>query len=119
MYRQFADLVRAAHRAGIIAVFTTYAVVGANRPEGWRVNPLSNGYIGNEGCGFAWVVVKGNSKFGRWAKKYCGWGPRSGPANYFVCLFGQSERRKRTYADAFAGVLRNAGIEARAESQSD
>jgi len=118
-HRRFAALVEAAHREGLIRVFTRFALVDAERPEGWRVNPLSNGSIGGEVCGFAWIVVKGNTRFGRWAKKHCGWGEKGGPAINFVALFGQSQRRKETYAIAYAEVLRNAGIEAEVVSRID
>jgi hypothetical protein len=72
------------------------------------------------GCGFAWVIVNGNSAFGRWVKNHRGWerGYASG-----MCLsirdYNPSENHKIAYARAFAAALREAGINARAESRSD
>jgi hypothetical protein len=86
-----------------------------------RANPLDdnspivqqwdNGGQGFEPCGFAWVVMPGNSGFGRWivkqgyASKHYGGGV--GP---WVSEFGQSHERKVAYAQAYADVVNESGI---------
>lgn len=70
-------------------------------------------------CGFAWVIVKpGTSSFARYLKKI-GYTRDSyyGGINVWVRGYGQSYERKRAYAAAFAGVLRDAGINAYAMSR--
>jgi hypothetical protein len=78
-------------------------------------------YFVSEGlCGFAWVSFKGNTAFGRWAKK-TGKATKAygGGLQIWVSSYGQSVTRKEAYAQAFATVLRDAGIEAYAGSRLD
>jgi hypothetical protein len=78
-------------------------------------------YFMSEGlCGFAWVTFKGNTGFGRWAKKTGKAKPAYG-GGLRVSVFGynQSVTRKEAYAQAFAAVLREAGVTAYAESRLD
>lgn len=71
-------------------------------------------------CGFAWIKFKGNTAFGRWAKKEGYARPAyGGGLQIRVAGFGQSIARKEAYAHAFAQVLRAAGIEAYADSRLD
>lgn len=71
-------------------------------------------------CGFAWVHIKGNTAFGRWAKQ-------QGHArkNYYGGLdisirgYGQSMEKKEAHARAAAEVLKRHGIEAYAQSRMD
>lgn len=71
-------------------------------------------------CGFAWLNVPGNSKFGRWLKKnnlarpdyptgLCVW----------ISAYDQSHDRKQAHAYAMAQVLRAAGIECVSRSRLD
>ena len=81
-------------------------------------------------CGFAWIVVKGNSSFGRWATKQTEktesgyvrelWSKHypSGLCHY-VWEFNQSVTRKKAYARACAAVLNEYGIDAYAGSRLD
>lgn len=71
-------------------------------------------------CGFAWVTVKGNTAFGKWAKKNDLARPDypSGLA-FWVHEFNQSVARKEAYAGAFAKVLRENGIVAYSHSRLD
>ncbi len=68
-------------------------------------------YVADGVCGFAWIWFKGNTKFGRWAKKNGlakSWYP-TGLA-IWVSEFGQSYERKMAYAREFAKVLNEYGI---------
>ena len=78
-------------------------------------------YFVSEGlCGFAWVSFKGNTGFGRWAKKAGKAKPAyGGGLRVSVFGYGQSVTRKEAYAHAFAAVLRDNGVEAYAESRLD
>lgn len=72
-------------------------------------------------CGFAWVNVRpGNSSFARWLKanKRASKGYYGG-LELWVSQYGQSMTRKESYARAFANVLRDAGVDAYAESRMD
>jgi len=71
-------------------------------------------------CGFAWIAFAGNTAFGRWAKKQglAGSHYPSGSC-IWVSEFGQSVERKSAFADAYAQVLRNAGIDAYSGSRLD
>jgi len=71
-------------------------------------------------CGFAWVKFKGNTAFGRWAKKNGKARPAyGGGLQVWVSGYQQSMQRKAAYAQAFAGVLNEAGVTAYAESRMD
>ncbi len=71
-------------------------------------------------CGFAWVHIKGNTAFGRWAKK-----TQKARSSYYGGLdiwcseFGQSMEQKEAWARAFAKVLGSHGIEAYSTSRMD
>lgn len=73
-------------------------------------------------CGFAWIKVRpGNGSFARWLKRA---GKVRGAAYHggvdiWVGQFNQSATRKEAYASAFAAVLREAGIQAYADSRLD
>lgn len=72
-------------------------------------------------CGFAWVVVSpATTRFAKRLKTRHGWRKhwRSG-VSYWVSLFDQSYERKKAYAEAFARVLREAGVQAVAGSRLD
>ena len=71
-------------------------------------------------CGFAWVVIKGNTAFARWAKSM-GLTRPAYPKGLQIRIgeYGQSMTKKEAHARAMAKVLRDAGIDARAESRMD
>jgi hypothetical protein len=71
-------------------------------------------------CGFAWVNFKGNTPFGRWAKK-AGKARPQYPTGLCVWVreFGQSMERKEAYAHAFAKVLTEFGVPAYADCRMD
>jgi hypothetical protein len=111
-----AQLFAAAHAAGMAAgnaaVPTPMTVV--DTISGHVYLPVAAGV-----CGFAWINVPGNSAFGRYAKKR-GYskGYPSG-INIWVREFGQSYERKMAYAQAFAAVLKEAGVKAYASGRLD
>lgn len=95
---------------------------------GNKINPtpmtvMGNGkeyFVADGVCGFAQICIKGNTKFGRWLKKY-GLARNSYPSGLSIGTpnFNQSLQRKEAYADAYAGVLRENGIEAYSQSRMD
>lgn len=73
-------------------------------------------------CGFAWVHIKGNTEFGRWASRE-GLAFKDYPSGLLIRLEGdynQSLERKEAHARAMAKVLRDNGIsDAYAKSRMD
>jgi hypothetical protein len=72
-------------------------------------------------CGFAWVKVRpGNCSFALWLKKHKG-----GRTDYYggivlwVSAYNQSMEKKLAYARAFAGVVKEAGVDAYADYRLD
>ena len=89
-------------------------------------NPLTGAPTGpshrvDEGaCGFAWVKIKGNTPFGRFAKKMGYAKPAYGGGLMIWCpLMTQSIARKEAWGYAFAKVLTEAGIYAYCDSRLD
>lgn len=78
-------------------------------------------YVSEGVCGFAWVTVRpGNSSFARrLASLGIGHKAYYGGWEIWVGEFGQSMARKEAYAQAFAEVLREAGVQAFAGSRMD
>ena len=71
-------------------------------------------------CGFAGIVVKGNTAFGRYAKKIGATHPNYGGGLYIsVREYGQSLERKEAFANAFARELNAAGVRAYVNSRMD
>lgn len=121
----FALLHAQAHEAGHAAATKTTPraiIVGSpSTPFGNDVDLSKQHWYESEGvCGFAWVSFPGNKPWCRWAKKniriskhypsgFCIW----------VSDYGQSLERKEAYAEAYAKVLREAGVEAYAGSRMD
>ena len=74
-------------------------------------------------CGFAWIVLRpANSKFANYCKT--SYAVRThknygGGLAIWIGAYGQSMTRKEAYASAFAKVLRDAGLNAYAESRMD
>lgn len=93
-----------------------------------RANPLDDrsaivkqyAPIADGVCGFAWVHIKGNTAFGRWAKAK-GIARSDYPTGLAISVMahGQSLTRKAAHAAAFAAVLREAGIDAYAQDRID
>lgn len=121
----FAAIWDAADQAGLQAAEActpTPIVVGTpTTPFGDDIDTNKPVYFVSGGlCGFAWVKFKGNTAFGRWAKKEGFARPAyGGGLSYSVRTGGQSVAIKEAYAHAFAATLRDNGIEAYAESRLD
>lgn len=99
-------------------VGTAKAIFGPGSDEIDYAKPTY--YVGGGVCGFAWIWFKGNTGFGRWAKKAgLASAAYGGGLQYRVSGYGQSLERKEAYARAFAGVLTEAGITAYAQSRMD
>lgn len=123
MSKEFENLVNLAHIAGheaaCAAVPEPMTVVQRDPVTGesikaWRVPEGA--------CGFAWVKVRpATSKFARWAKKQGIFDTAhyGGGAQLWVSDYNQSIDRKYAYAEAYAAVLRQHGIEAYADSRLD
>jgi hypothetical protein len=120
----FASIHQQAHEAGMAAVESAQVapmIVGSpSTPLGNDIDPKQRVYYVADGvCGFAWIVVKGNDGFGRWACK-------QGIARdgykckmIWVSQFNQSMQKKEAYASAYAKVVRDAGYSAYSESRMD
>lgn len=115
-YAAFEALWHRAHAAGMVAAMPVIPTPMAVT-DGQTVHVVADGV-----CGFAWIVVRpATSSFARWAAKNKGARKEYGGG---MCLrsvgeFNQSMARKEAYADAFAKVLREAGIEAYSRSRMD
>lgn len=72
-------------------------------------------------CGFAWVRIRGNQGFARWAvAKGIAHVSDYGGVIYWIHGFGQSLERKTAYANEYARVLNSVfHISARPESRID
>lgn len=77
-------------------------------------------YVAGGVCGFAWVALKGNSGFGRWAKRE-GIARPGYPSGLMIRanVGGQSYTLKMAYAQAYAAVLREHGITAYPQGRLD
>ena len=112
----------AAGKAAADAAVPTPIVIGEETaPFNGVIDYTKPTYFVSEGlCGFAWVKFKGNTAFGRWAKKAGKASPAyGGGLQVWVSSYGQSVTRKEAYAQAFAAVLRAEGVEAYAGSRLD
>ena len=71
-------------------------------------------------CGFAWVKIKGNTAFGKWAAKH-GKVRDDYPSgkSFWISNYNQSMEKKEAHAQAMAAVLNKHGIEAYAMSRMD
>jgi len=111
------ELFEQAYEAGVAAMNncqpTPMTVVDRMSGQKWHVSEGA--------CGFAWVKIKpARGAFVNWLKAN-DIGHRGYPTgyDYWVSEGGQSIERKTAFARAFAGVLRNAGLNAHAESRMD
>ncbi len=92
-----------------------------NEPDPMYVTDGVKTWKCNEGtCGFAWVVIDGNTAFGR-AAKASGVFSKGYPKglHYWISMYGQSLERKEAHADAYAKVLVKHGIKAYSMSRMD
>jgi hypothetical protein len=111
---------RAGDRAANAAIPTPMVVTQHANPLDDDSVPVKQWHVSEGACGFAWIWFKGNTEFGRWAKKVKG--ASKGYPNglqLWVHDYGQSIERKSAYAQAFADVLRSHGIEVFAQSRMD
>jgi hypothetical protein len=111
----YSNVIASAHAAGMAA--------------GNAINPIPMHVIQSDKqifvvpdgpCGFSWVKIKGNTAFGKWAKK-AGIARASYPNGLQISChdFNQSMVRKEEYSFAYAYVLRGAGIDCHVESRMD
>lgn len=121
----YADLVAKAHAAGMVALDAakpTPMVVGqAKSLFSNEIDYSKKTYYEPDGvCGFAWIHFAGNTPFGRWAKK-SGVAREDYPKGLCVWVRegDQSMQRKEAYAQAYAKVLTEAGIDCYAASRMD
>ena len=124
--REARSLFANARRAGLAAgnaFDPTPMVVGTPTTFlGNDIDPTKRTYYVPDGvCGFAWVLINpANSSIAIHAKKQ-GIGRKAygGGLSIWIHDHNQSMQRKKAHADAFAQVLRDAGIEAYAQSRMD
>ncbi len=120
----FTDLYNRAHNAGLVAAQNAQVVPmivqSVNPLTGVPIAGAKTHFVADGVCGFAWISFKGNTPFGRWAKKVnvARNGYPSG-LQISVSYYNQSLQLKEAYADAFAQVLRDAGVEAYSQSRMD
>ena len=125
MTTNFSELYKKAHAAGVHAAdghTPTPMLVGEPTTLfGSELNyakPVH--YVPQGVCGFAWVNFKGNTAWGKWAKKFKVAKPAyGGGLQIWVSLYGQSMEKKEAYAHAFAKVLNEAGVQAYPGSRMD
>jgi hypothetical protein len=121
-YAAIAAAADAAGKAAVAATTPTPMIVGeAKSLFDDSIDYTKPTYYVPQGvCGFAWTWVKGNSGFGRWAKKN-GLAYKGYPTglNIRAAVQGQSYELKMAYAQAYAAVLQEAGITAYAEGRLD
>ena len=113
--------VEAGQKAGIAASPVPMVVGSPTTPLGNDLDPNKQQYFVADGvCGFAWVQIKGNTAFARWAKKNTKFdkGYPSG-LSYWVSEFNQSMQRKEAFARAMSRVLKEGGVEAYPMSRMD
>lgn len=113
---QYRTIANQAHAAGI-------AAAERHTPDAMYVHDARLGrtyHVAGGVCGFAWVELKGNTGFGRWAKK-AGVARPGYPTGLTIRanVGGQSMSTKEAYAHAYADTLRSHGITAYAVSRMD
>ena len=120
----FAQITNEAHEAGMAALNAAKPVpmiVGqAKSLFGNEMVPGTEEYVDGGVCGFAWIKFKGNTAFGRWAKK-SGLARDDYPTGLYISAKegGQSMQRKEAYAAAYAKHLKDHGVDAYMSSRMD
>lgn len=112
----------AAGKAAGAAAVPTPMVVGTAIGFSNEIDRSKPTYFVPDGpCGFAWINIKpGNSAAARYAKeKYGARKDYYGGVSIWVHEYNQSMARKEAHAEAFAEVLREAGIKAYGRSRMD
>jgi hypothetical protein len=122
-FQQIYDEAHAAGMAAGQAAVPAPMIVGSpSSPFGNDVDPRQKMYYVADGvCGFAWVhLPDARDPFAKFVKNK-GIGHKSYKKGYdiWVGQFNQSMQRKEAYASAFAGVLKQHGIEAYMQSRMD
>lgn len=110
-----------AYEAGQNCIPTPMVVTQPSNPLDDNSPPINTYNVPDGPCGFASVHFKGNTSFGRWAKKE-GIAKKDsyrGGLYIWVHEFGQSYERKRAYASEYVKVLKENGIDAYSESRLD
>lgn len=122
---EFKELMFKAHQAGRNAVANlTVRPMVVGQAKDLFSNEIDYSqpvhYVADGPCGFAWVSFKGNTPFGRWAKKE-GVAKPGYPTGLQIWIgdYNQSMQKKSAHADAMAKVLRDAGIAAYANERMD
>ena len=121
------EVYREAYSAGLKA---GYEVQVTPMIVGEETSPFSNVidktkptyFVEGGVCGFAWVNISpARGKFVQWLKENKKGGKNSYSGGYDIWIneFGQSLTRKEAFAQAFAKVLRDYGVDAYAQSRID
>jgi hypothetical protein len=110
-----------AHEAGKIAAEKAQVVPMVVREAGLfgEVVGGQEWFVEGGVCGFAGIKLPGRGAHVKMAKAF---GARKGyPSGLYIPVhqYGQSMQRKEAYAEAFAKVLQEVGIQAYAESRMD
>ena len=115
-YRQFEQVTLQAHEAGL------QAVQGTQCPAMVVLDPTTGQkwHVPDGPCGFAYVVLrKSNTSFAIWAKKRGLFSKGYSGTQLWVSDFNQSVTLKGAYAQAYARVLNENGIECYSSSRLD
>jgi hypothetical protein len=115
MSKSFDKVWQSAYQAGVAA-----AESASVKPMTVHSSSGQSWFVADGVCGFAWIKVKGNTAFGKWAKANGLMKPAyGGGLQYWVGEFGQSMQKKEVFADAVAEVLRSHGVDAYSDSRMD
>lgn len=123
--KEFALLTATAHQKGMEALYECKPVpMNVVRVDPLTGKPIAGTqvyHVADGVCGFAWVhLSKGNTSFARWAKKNnIARTSYYGGMDIWVSEGSQSMQKKEAYANAYAKVLQDAGIECYPDSRMD
>ena len=120
------ELFERAHAAGHVAATshapTPMRVVQRTNPFD-AASPIVQEFptVHDGACGFAWVTIRpANSRAAKVLKEmFNARVAYEGGMQYWISAYGQSVERKEAYADAFANVVREAGIKCFVGSRLD
>lgn len=119
--RKHAALYKRAHEAGMKAGKAVNPTPMFVRGDPNWTKDTRTYYVPQGVCGFAEIRFPARGGFQQWARatEKARKSDYQGGAYIWVREFDQSMERKAAYADAFAAVLREAGIQATAHSKED
>jgi len=123
--KQMFEIANKADTAGKVAAEAhnpTPMIVQQHKSMVDDTSPVIKEYFVPDGvCGFAEVRVRpGNSRFANFMKKQMGARKAYyGGISLWISDYGQSMELKQAYANAYAGVLQENGIDAWSESRMD